>query len=112
MSLGEADAKFPGQATGLPPSPSRENPGQISPTPNPGIEQAIGNPFLMNNALQKLDHALGDVLEILENEESAQGSSREENTLLWKFREWKDDLQRMRSGNVTASEQEGGMFTD
>ena len=30
------DARFPGQkATGLPPSPSRENPGQVSYTPTP-----------------------------------------------------------------------------
>ncbi|TFK36531.1 hypothetical protein BDQ12DRAFT_609683, partial [Crucibulum laeve] len=76
--------------------------------------------FLMNNALQKLDHALGDILEILENKESAQGYSREENTLLWKFREWMDGLERTSSGNmaelgtvdVMASKQEGGMFTD
>ncbi|KAI0759042.1 hypothetical protein C8Q74DRAFT_1301705 [Fomes fomentarius] len=36
MSLGEANAKFPGQhAAGLPPSPSRENPGQVFPHSDP-----------------------------------------------------------------------------
>ena len=36
------DARFPGQkATGFPPSPSRENPGQVSYRPTPGFLYAI-----------------------------------------------------------------------
>ncbi|KAL1938919.1 hypothetical protein VTO73DRAFT_11072 [Trametes versicolor] len=34
--MGDADAKFPGQhGAGLPPSPSRENPGQVFPQSDP-----------------------------------------------------------------------------
>ncbi|KAB5594445.1 hypothetical protein CTheo_2076 [Ceratobasidium theobromae] len=42
-SLGEADAKFPSASKhGIPPSPSRENPGQVYPKSDPNPEQKLG----------------------------------------------------------------------
>ncbi|KAK7045452.1 hypothetical protein VNI00_007705 [Paramarasmius palmivorus] len=130
-----ADAKFPNQhASGIPPSPTRENPGQVFPKsdPNAGTipgtsrsnssQKLIGNPFLMREAFGKLDKALGDVIEVVEKEGTAQGGSQTENSLLTKFRIWQAELDDIRAGHATPEksrpgsrvrpEQEGGMFID
>ncbi|ESK93303.1 hypothetical protein Moror_14509 [Moniliophthora roreri MCA 2997] len=135
MSMEEADAKFPGQhANGIPPSPTRENPGQVYPhsDPNAGTipgtsrsnssQHLIGNPFLMRAALGKLDKALGDVIEVVEREKIAQGGTESENLLVKKFRTWQTELDEIRAGHGTPErsrpaskvrpEHEGGMFTD
>ncbi|KAF9468291.1 hypothetical protein BDZ94DRAFT_1304573 [Collybia nuda] len=93
MSLGEADGKFPtaNQGTGLPPSPTIENPGQVFPKSDPlaapitpsqtGSDHYIGNPYLMHGALQNVDRAFGEVITILESEERSHGDPRQGNTL-------------------------------
>jgi len=160
------DAKYPGQISGLPPSPTVENPGRVclvyfwegevliemsryfpllipnevrsvhdqlyakmtfsgpfvSPRRAATPEQFAGNPFLMNNALDKLDHAFGEVMVILEQEASSQGRDIGGNSLFSKLRSWKDELERIRLGEEESSDtfepappkegQEGGLFTD
>ncbi|GLB44210.1 hypothetical protein LshimejAT787_1601400 [Lyophyllum shimeji] len=115
MSLGEADGKFPtaNQYTGLPPSPTRENPGQVFPKSDPqpapisppptGPEQYIGNPFLMNGALRKVDHAFGEVIAILESEENSHSGAHEESPLLQRFRRWREELDILRGEFRTPS---------
>lgn len=76
----------------------------------------------MNAALDKLDHALGQVILILEQEDSSQDSEAEGNEMLRKFRSWRDELESVRLGEkhpqfpqrtITPSTQnEGGNFTD
>ncbi|KAJ3727554.1 hypothetical protein C8R42DRAFT_638734 [Lentinula raphanica] len=141
MSLGEADAKFPtfshSGSPDIPPSPTIENPAQVYPKSDPhagtipGAARSnsshvyIGNPFLMREAFLKIDHALGNVIEILESEQTSVGGSRDENDLLRKFRQWREELDDIRAGQRTPSsgsksrsnsrvapEREGGMFTD
>ncbi|KII90132.1 hypothetical protein PLICRDRAFT_40334 [Plicaturopsis crispa FD-325 SS-3] len=137
MSLGEADAKFPGRIDkALPPSPSRENPGQVYPKSDPAAapansvpgtgsvptpHSAIGNPFLFASVLEKLDHSLSEVISAIENETNAMGESSEEAALLEKFKSWRQDLDRVRAGETMASRgaefqyepaEEGGMFAD
>ncbi|KDQ23915.1 hypothetical protein PLEOSDRAFT_1108386 [Pleurotus ostreatus PC15] len=134
MSLGEADAKFPDSATnGLPPSPTRENPGQVFPKSDPspappareptvGNDQFTGNPFLIRSALQKLDQAIGEVVDMLENEGQAVGGSAEEDTFVHKLKSWKMELEKLRGNHRSGEshqeavsappETEGGMFTD
>lgn len=84
----------------------------------------MGNPFLIRDALRQLDHTLGEVIAILEDEEVPHGEGFEpENPLLRKFRQWRDDLDTVRgttsrtpsSGPRTSQaspEREGGMFVD
>ncbi|KAG6909163.1 hypothetical protein DXG01_001790 [Tephrocybe rancida] len=141
MSLGEADGKFPtaNQGTGLPPSPTRENPGQVFPKSDPqsapptpthqsGLEQYIGNPYLMGGALRKVDQALGEVIIILESEERSHSGADEEAPLLQKFRRWREEIHVMRGDSRTPprsrispqtmsrtgsrSSEAGGMFID
>ncbi|KAF9037336.1 hypothetical protein BDZ89DRAFT_1061491 [Hymenopellis radicata] len=118
MTTANEDAKFPGlHSSGLPPSPTIENPGGVYPQFDPSPPPAppllshqnsgafIANPFLMNEAFGKLDHALGEVITILENEE---------------FLNWRDQLDTIRTGKRTPSrsparhtpEREGGLFVD
>ncbi|THH30309.1 hypothetical protein EUX98_g3877 [Antrodiella citrinella] len=123
MSLGDADAKFPDStAHGLPPSPSRENPGQVFPKSDPKAAPAgaipgtggdhepssfMGNPFALQGVYNKLDSALDGVISALE---------------VRKFKGWKSELDAMRRSGQTrghalpegdrGAQQEGGMFTD
>ncbi|KAH6912082.1 hypothetical protein BKA70DRAFT_1266499 [Coprinopsis sp. MPI-PUGE-AT-0042] len=107
------DPRFPGLSpSGLPPSPSVENPGQVFP-PNDPLKSSrspsqasrstpdllIGNPFLMRGALDKVDKALTGVITILEQETRAQGESPEEAAWLDKFRSWRDELGQVRAGD-------------
>lgn len=76
----------------------------------------------MNAALDKLDHSLGEVISILEQEDSSQDRGADGNELLRKFRKWRDELESVRLGEahphfpqrtITPSTQnEGGNFTD
>ncbi|KAF9221826.1 hypothetical protein BS17DRAFT_784775 [Gyrodon lividus] len=111
--LGEADAKFPGQTGGgIAPSPTRENPGQVYPKSDPqaapastipgtgfqpDLSSVIGNPYLFENALSRLDDSLDDLIRILENEEATVGSSSKELKYLEKFQSWRDELKEMRN---------------
>lgn len=134
MSAAEDEAKYPGQISGIPPSPTRENPGAVFPkndpkkaaTPTPPRstppENYLGNPYLMRGALDKVDRAIGHMISILQGEEISQGGSREENVLLQKFKGWRSELDLIRFGNLsppvpsnigpTEPAQEGGMFID
>ncbi|KAI0764097.1 hypothetical protein BC629DRAFT_1596780 [Irpex lacteus] len=137
MSLGGADAKFPNQSTdAIPPSPSRENPGQVYPKSDPQAAPAesvpgtggennpasvIGNPFALESAYSKLDIALNEVLSILQGEESRVGSSATEENLVSRFKSWRAELTALRHGAAgfsgttrvdAGTPQEGGMFTD
>jgi len=110
----EANAKFPGQTSGgIPPSPTRENPGQVYPKTDPQAAPAstvpgtgfqpdppssvIGNPYLLEDALRRLDSSLNDLIRIVQDEEAAVGSSRKENKYLDKFQSWRDELRVMRN---------------
>ncbi|KIM41851.1 hypothetical protein M413DRAFT_27415 [Hebeloma cylindrosporum] len=134
MTQQEYDAKYPGQISGLPPSPTIENPGRVFPPSDPKRgpfvsprrtatpEQFVGNPFLMSSALDKLDHAFGEVMLILEQEATTQGRAIAGNPLYDKMMSWRDELEKMRLGEEELPDtldrtpptegQEGGMFTD
>ncbi|KAI0692315.1 hypothetical protein BC835DRAFT_60216 [Cytidiella melzeri] len=138
MSLGGADAKFPNQSSdAIPPSPTVENPGGVYPKSDPksapaesvpgtGGEtepsSALGNPFSLHSALNKLDVALNEIISSLEGEESRVGSSSSEEALVSKFKSWRAELVAMRGGSAgfggtytakgTGTPQEGGLFTD
>ncbi|KAH7882685.1 hypothetical protein F5I97DRAFT_1907559 [Phlebopus sp. FC_14] len=155
--LGEADAKFPGQTgSGRPPSPTRENPGQVYPKSDPQGKSCImhrscaslsslvilsaappatvpgsgeppvttsiiGNPYLLDSALNRLDSSLTDLISIISNEEAAVGSSSKELRFLEKFQSWKSELSDMRTSHgkyyltseeAAVSADEGGLFAD
>ncbi|KAL1725833.1 hypothetical protein EV714DRAFT_277124 [Schizophyllum commune] len=137
MSLGESDAKFPQEIPSpgppaIPPSPTRENPGQVYPKsdPSPGparhtpqhldATHQAGNPYVMKGALDKLHHSLTDVINLIEGEESAEGGTRGEDALLNKFKSWRSELEAIASGSVQLSaapttdtvRSEGPLFTD
>ncbi|TRM63281.1 hypothetical protein BD626DRAFT_548184 [Schizophyllum amplum] len=133
MSL--ADAKFPQEIpesgpSAIPPSPTRENPGQVYPKSDPspaprhtpqGLDgpHQTGNPFVMKGALDKLHRSLSDVINVIEGEESTEGGTQGEDALLTKFKTWRTELEAIASGNVKLSAEhadtvrpEGPMFTD
>ncbi|KAH9893994.1 hypothetical protein C8Q73DRAFT_498325 [Cubamyces lactineus] len=141
MSMGDADAKFPGQRSpGIPPSPSRENPGQVYPQSDPrpappqsipgtGGEQqphpdeVLGNPFVLDDAFSRLDAALTNVISKIQNEERSVGAASHQDALLQKFKSWRDELTQIRSGrkrvgghgtdpDAAAQQSEGGLFVD
>ncbi|KAJ3492508.1 hypothetical protein NLJ89_g11220 [Agrocybe chaxingu] len=133
MTEAEMDAKFPGQVcVGYPPSPSIENPGRVFPKTDPNKAPAVspkrntpdkfvGNPFLMNSALDKVDHSLGEVISVLEQEERSQDRQGGDNALLRKFRSWRNELDNIRMGEEEIpvpnrapeiTSEAGGMFTD
>lgn len=80
----------------------------------------------MHESFSKLDHSLGDVITMLQNEDGVGSSGRHNNVLLAKFRQWQEELDIIRTGKRVASRspnkfehrpdeddgQEGGMFTD
>lgn len=76
----------------------------------------------MNNALDKLDHAFGEVMVILEQEAVSQCRDIGGNPFFNKVRSWKDELEKIRLGEEELPDtlecvppkegQEGGMFTD
>ncbi|KAH9837921.1 uncharacterized protein C8Q71DRAFT_569091 [Rhodofomes roseus] len=141
MSLGDADAKFPGQSLekNIPPSPSRENPGQVYPKSdphaaphesvpgtggahNPAVGQTLSNPFVLDDAFDGLDHALAKAITAIESDTDASGGSAESETLLSKFRGWQNELVGLRrkgarggrevQGGQQGHASQGGMFTD
>lgn len=138
MSLGDADAKFPqSTANGLPPSPSRENPGQVFPKSDPkaapsgavpgtgGDEEPssfMSNPFALQSVYDQLSRALEEVISALEGEERSAGSSANEDATVRKFKGWKAELEVIRRsgqaqarappGGDSGAQQEGGLFTD
>jgi hypothetical protein len=73
----------------------------------------------MHGALQEVNRAFGEVIRILESEQSA-GSSQEGSALLNKFRGWRNELDALRGGTRSpmpnyasqTPEREGGIFTD
>ncbi|PSS37263.1 hypothetical protein PHLCEN_2v901 [Hermanssonia centrifuga] len=136
LSSHEADAKFPNQSTdAIPPSPSRENPGQVYPRSDPKAAPAesvpgtggeaqpssvMGNPFALKSAFSKLDSALNEIISTIEGEGESVGSSSDAQAMVQKFEAWRMELNTMRSGSVhtikgsqdTGTPQEGGMFAD
>ncbi|KAI6115002.1 hypothetical protein EV401DRAFT_2073780 [Pisolithus croceorrhizus] len=129
--LGEADAKFPGQeGGGVPPSPSAVNPGQVYPKssphgalyqvrgPRPGTSCVIGNPYLFEDALRKLENSLDDLIQIVGSEQKASGGSQKAAGLLQKFENWKDELRAVRADKSPdyherpQSGASGGLFID
>ncbi|CCM05907.1 uncharacterized protein FIBRA_08145 [Fibroporia radiculosa] len=133
-----ADAKFPGQysPTTTPPSPTRENPGQVYPKTDPKaapaetipgtggehappFENLIGNPYAFDSSLDKLDSSLSDIITIIKGETSRVGTSGETEVLLRKFSGWRHELFALRSGRTKVVDRghdetpaQGGMFTD
>ncbi|KAI0354320.1 hypothetical protein OH77DRAFT_1521927 [Trametes cingulata] len=141
MSMGDVDAKFPGQRSdAIPPSPSRENPGQVYPQSDPqaappesvpgtggGREprpsEVLGNPYVLDSAFSKLDEALTEIISKIQNEERSVGAAANEDALLQKFKGWRDELTQIRSGrkslrgneknaDAAAKQDEGGLFAD
>ncbi|KAJ7585246.1 hypothetical protein C8J56DRAFT_950211 [Mycena floridula] len=133
----EVDPHYPPYSvSGLPPSPTIENPAGVFPSNDPlkattptfrsNVPHFMGNPFLMRDAFGKLDHSLGEMIAILEDEEVPQEGVGEcsSNELLRKLRAWREELDMFR-GNKTRSspssrdtsssprkDVEGGMFLD
>lgn len=77
----------------------------------------------MNDSYRKLDHTLGDIIALLEDEESASENSEDAsgNLLLKKFKGWREDLDAIRGARAPSSgarttksspEREGGLFVD
>ncbi|KAI1789671.1 hypothetical protein LXA43DRAFT_1096091 [Ganoderma leucocontextum] len=118
MSLGDDDARFPGhRSTGLPPSPSRENPGQVFPKSDPeaapahsvpgmgaerephGLLHALGNPYVLEESFTKLDDALTAVITAIQGEERSVGVAASAEALVHKFSGWRDDLTQIRTGH-------------
>jgi len=112
MSLGESDAKFPGQeGDAIPPSPTRENPAAVYPksSPHPAGAQAVpgsggapsnprtlfSNPFAFDAALAKLHRAFDDVIGEI-GDEARSGLSGEELSLSQKFKGWRSELDAIR----------------
>ncbi|KAH7911261.1 hypothetical protein BJ138DRAFT_1085944 [Hygrophoropsis aurantiaca] len=126
------DAKFPGQSgDGIPPSPSRENPGQVYPKSDPqaapspvpggnGSPSLLGNPYLLEEPLHKLEVALGNVIDILERERKVAGGSSGEANLVQKMKNWRNEVSTIRAtkgrdytfGHSGTSAEAGGMFAD
>ena len=94
--------------------------------PQHSPEAYVGNPFLIRNALDRVDHEFSTVITILEKEEEAQGyqdARSASNPLLERFREWRDELTELRMGGEGEPPlrgrsgsgvpvDEGGMFND
>ncbi|TBU31337.1 hypothetical protein BD311DRAFT_863555 [Dichomitus squalens] len=143
MSLADADAKFPAngvQPSGIPPSPSRENPGQVFPKSDPkaappasvpgtggghepSAAEALGNPYVLEEAFSKLDHALTELITKIQGEERRVGAGTSGEALVRKFTGWRDELTQIRRGqggatgtrrdaNESARRKEGGLFAD
>ncbi|KAJ7607373.1 hypothetical protein FB45DRAFT_948176 [Roridomyces roridus] len=96
-------------ANNIPPEPCAENPGRVYPRSDPRkaasrapssdyirTPRYVGNPYLMHGAFKKLDHSLGELISILEGEE-ASSLLDEENPLLQKFKQWRDELDNIRA---------------
>ncbi|KAI6118199.1 hypothetical protein F5141DRAFT_606788 [Pisolithus sp. B1] len=129
-----SDAKFPGQeGGGVPPSPSAVNPGQVYPKSSPhaaprgsvpgsgtppGTSCVIGNPYLFEDALRKLENSLDDLIQIVGSEQKASGGSQKAAGLLQKFENWKDELRAVRADRSPdyherpQSGASGGLFID
>ncbi|EIN05930.1 hypothetical protein PUNSTDRAFT_145800 [Punctularia strigosozonata HHB-11173 SS5] len=148
MSLGEADAKFPHtHHYGEPPSPSIENPAGVFPYTDPheapagsisGVGDrgrssssllAVGNPFLLQDVLYKVDRALLEAIEAIEGDGgrvSDTDNTGKQETLLAKFERWRDEIDEIRSqtgvqpsratsresGRENGYQREGGLFAD
>ncbi|KZS89408.1 hypothetical protein SISNIDRAFT_489364 [Sistotremastrum niveocremeum HHB9708] len=136
MSLGEADAKFPGQqiqAEG--PAPTRENPGGVFPKSSPerAPKESIpgtgsgnnpvslfSNPYQFDDKLANVEAALGQLIDAIQGEESSAGGTSREESYVVKFRRWQDEILSLRRGKPVdegeaardVPEQEGGLFTD
>ncbi|KAI5992410.1 hypothetical protein EDD15DRAFT_986138 [Pisolithus albus] len=131
--LGE-DAKFPGQeGGGGPPLPSAVNPGQVYPKSSPhaapkgsipgsgtqpGTSCVIGNPYLFEDALQRVENSLDHVIQIIESEQKASGGADQATDILEKFESWKDELRAIRADRSPGyperprSGASGGLFND
>ncbi|OSC99994.1 hypothetical protein PYCCODRAFT_1437741 [Trametes coccinea BRFM310] len=141
MSMGDSDSKFPGQRNAaIPPSPSRENPGQVypqsdpQPAPpesvpgtgserNPRPNDILGNPYVLEDAFSKLDSALVEIIANIRREERSVGAAPSEDALLQKFTRWRAELTEIRrgrksvggvgnGGDAAVEQQDGGIFTD
>lgn len=72
----------------------------------------------MNDALDRVDQAFCDVMEILEKEEDANGRLVDENHFFRRFRDWRSELAQLRDCPADALVSEpsgpaaGGMFVD
>lgn len=85
-------------------------------------EKYVGNPFMMNAALDKLDHAFSEVISILEQENSSQDIDNGGNVLLNRFKSWRDELEMIRLGEEDLPlperlasppvQHDGGLFAD
>ncbi|KAI0790964.1 hypothetical protein C8Q75DRAFT_758723 [Abortiporus biennis] len=123
------DPKFPTtHPSGLPPSPSVENPGRVYPWSDPktqpatpsGTQEAkylLGNPYALAEVFSKLDIALNEAIAAVENEERSVGGCAGEESAVEKFKRWRYELEEIRRGTYKTKEapgtpQEGGLFAD
>ncbi|KAG7447435.1 uncharacterized protein BT62DRAFT_1075485 [Guyanagaster necrorhizus] len=127
MPTDSDNAKYPHtRSSGLPPYPCPENPGQVFPHTDPNkattppvqrtSEPLVGNPFFLNDALGKLDSSLGNVIRILEREETMAANNR----LLRKLMDMRDELDGIQTGKKVRTpthvsperDTDGGLFVD
>ena len=82
----------------------------------------MSNPYVLDEALDGLDHALARVISTIESDAHASGISAEGETLLSKFRGWQGELVGLRrkgarggkevEGGQRGHASQGGMFAD
>lgn len=58
----------------------------------------IGNPYLLEHVLEKLDGSIGEVINIIDEETSSQGASSQEVQIMEKLKGWRDDIMILRTG--------------
>lgn len=57
----------------------------------------IGNPYLLERALEKLEGSIGEVINIIDGEMSSQGTSDREVQIMEKLKGWRDDITILRT---------------
>ena len=72
-----------------------------------GADPMLGNPYVLGEALSRLDHALSDVISKVQREERSAGSAPQEDALVRKLTGWRDELTQIRG-----SGKEGGNIVD
>ncbi|KAI5990382.1 hypothetical protein EDD15DRAFT_2197989 [Pisolithus albus] len=84
----------------------------------PGTSCVIGNPYLFEDALQRVENSLDHVIQIIESEQKASGGADQATDILEKFESWKDELRAIRADRSPGyperprSGASGGLFND
>ena len=75
---------------------------------NPPVGQALSNPFVLDDSLDALDHALTQAISTIESDADASGASAEGEALLSKFRGWQSELFELRKKAAHGGKEVGG----